>query len=184
MPAYHSVFTNNYSQKACEFPLCEFKSNKKPNMDVKFLKSIDNTFDIIDEAIIYFRGNVLFKSYAINNDTDKVIIYLTVFISKCLETVYNNQTNLKKAKEMLVSLVSEAEFSTTNKTHFLNNILTINNSQVPDLQKYLKSIRQETVNRLITLWLEGEDSNVHLKHWFSYSKKKFLGYEMPIVRKY
>ena len=43
--------------------------------------------DVIDEAITQFRANILFKNYNIKGSADKVIIYLTVFIQKCLETI-------------------------------------------------------------------------------------------------
>ena len=105
-------------------------------------------------------------------------------MSKCLETAYNNQSNPKKAKEMLNSLILEAEWTSTNKTHFLNTILTINPNETVDLQKYLKSLRTEMVTRLNYLWFDAEGASLDLKFWFSYNKKKFLGYEMPLVKKY
>ena len=43
--------------------------------------------DIIDEAIMQFRANVLFKNYDVRGPADKTLIYLTVFIQKLLETV-------------------------------------------------------------------------------------------------
>jgi actin related protein 2/3 complex subunit 3 len=43
--------------------------------------------DIIDEAINQFRANILFKYYDVKGPADKVIIYLTVFIQKCLEII-------------------------------------------------------------------------------------------------
>ena len=43
--------------------------------------------DVIDEAIMYFRANVLFKNYKINTSADKLIVFLSVFIQKCIETI-------------------------------------------------------------------------------------------------
>ena len=45
------------------------------------------TEDIVDEAIQQFRANILFKSYDIRGNADKVLVYLTVFIQKCLEVI-------------------------------------------------------------------------------------------------
>ena len=45
------------------------------------------TDDVIDEAISQFRANIFFKNYEVRGPADKVIIYLTVFISKCLEVI-------------------------------------------------------------------------------------------------
>ena len=38
--------------------------------------------DIIDEALTYFRANVLFKSFEPKGGADMLIIYLTLFIHK------------------------------------------------------------------------------------------------------
>jgi actin related protein 2/3 complex, subunit 3 len=40
--------------------------------------------DIIDEAIMFFRANCFFKNYEIEGSADKVIVFLTVFIQRCL----------------------------------------------------------------------------------------------------
>ena len=49
----------------------------------------DNTdtgsHDIVDEAIHLFRANILFKNYKVQGGGDKIVIYLTCFIQKCLE---------------------------------------------------------------------------------------------------
>ena len=43
--------------------------------------------DVIDEAISQFRANIFFKNYEVRGPADKVIIYLTVYIQKCLEVI-------------------------------------------------------------------------------------------------
>ena len=43
--------------------------------------------DVIDEAIAQFRANIFFKNYEVRGPADKVIIYLTVFIQRCLEVI-------------------------------------------------------------------------------------------------
>jgi hypothetical protein len=43
--------------------------------------------DIIDEAITYFRVNVLFKNFEIRGPGDKVLVYLFVLISHFFKTV-------------------------------------------------------------------------------------------------
>ena len=48
---------------------------------------MDDSDDIIDEALNFFRANILFKFYDIRGPGDRVIVYLTVFIQKCLETI-------------------------------------------------------------------------------------------------
>ena len=40
----------------------------------------DEHQDIVDEAIAYFRANVLFKSFEVKGSADRVLAYLTLFI--------------------------------------------------------------------------------------------------------
>lgn len=43
--------------------------------------------DIIDEAICYFRVNVLFKNFEIKGPGDKVLVYLFVLLSHIFKTL-------------------------------------------------------------------------------------------------
>jgi hypothetical protein len=43
--------------------------------------------DIVDEAITYFRANVLFKNYEFLGDADKLLMYLTLCITQALVKV-------------------------------------------------------------------------------------------------
>lgn len=40
---------------------------------------------MVDEALYYFRANVLFRSFEVNGDADRVLAYLTLFISQVRE---------------------------------------------------------------------------------------------------
>lgn len=184
MPSYHTVFTETTYNKACDFALVPFKQSKEPNLDYKLIKSKDSKIDIIDECLTYFRANILFKNFSIKSDADKIIVYLTVFISKCLSTISDTYQDPKKSKELLQNLITECEWSPTLKTHFLNTILIINQNEVIDLSKYLKSLREETVYRLYYLLFQAPGSNLDLKFWIGYSRKLFLGYEMPQTKRF
>lgn len=41
--------------------------------------------DIIDEAIFYFRPNVFFQQYDIQSNSDRILVYLTLYIIECLK---------------------------------------------------------------------------------------------------
>ena len=108
MPSYHSVFNKkDVSEKFCGIPAFEFKEKKTPTLDATKLKVDINQIelDIIDEAIIYFRANVLFKNFNIDGDADKLLVYITVFIQKCLET----QTILRN-KKLMKSILNQVFF--------------------------------------------------------------------------
>lgn len=40
--------------------------------------------DIIDEVIMYFRANVLFRNFEVKGGADKTLIYLTLHVVQCL----------------------------------------------------------------------------------------------------
>jgi len=183
MPSYHSVFNDiNYST-SCGIPLIEFKSNKLPDMDSAKLKlslsEID--LDIIDEGLIYFRANVLFKNFPIKGDADKLLVYITVFIQKCLEAADNQEQ--EKAKVLMKNLIDECEWTPNYKSHFLNNLLNIKNNEVNDLQSYLRAVRKEIVLRLQYILYDSDCKTLDLKFWLGFSKKRFMGYDMPTIKK-
>lgn len=70
---------------ACGIPLLPIKTTIAG--PAASLPSSHKDNDIIDEAIMYFRANVFFKNYEINTSADKLIVFLSVFIQKCIETI-------------------------------------------------------------------------------------------------
>ena len=40
---------------------------------------------MIDEALTYFKANVFFRTYEIRSEADRVLIYLTHYITDCLK---------------------------------------------------------------------------------------------------
>ena len=110
MPSYHSVFNKIETQKFCGIPALDFKKDKTPSLDPTKLSTAikDNQLDIIDEALIYFRINVLFKNFNIEGDADKLLVYITVFIQKCLEK--GNDQDVKKAKDNINKLINACEW--------------------------------------------------------------------------
>jgi len=183
MPSYNSVFNSQSYSTICGMPYISFKQNKIPDLSYEKLKLplSDLDLDIIDEALIYFRANVLFRNFPIKGDADKLLVYITVFITKCLE-VANNQ-EIEKAKSLMKNLVDECEWSPFLKSHFLNNLLTIKANETNELQTYLKSVRKEVSMRLMFILFDSDYKTLDLKYWLGFAKKKFMGYDMPTVRK-
>ena len=178
MPSYHSVFNAKEDvQKYCGIPALEFKEKKTPTLDATKLKvKLDQIeLDIIDEAIIYFRANVLFKNFTIDGDADKLLVYITVFIQKCLEKA--NVPDAAKAKENMKKLVDTCEYVPKTE-NFFNILVTLKQNELGNLQKYLKSVRKETVERLIYLLFDDAKTKMDYKYWVGLGKKKFMGYDM------
>ena len=47
--------------------------------------SIAGEDDIVDEVLGYFKANVLFKHFEVKGAADRVLIYLTLYITQCLQ---------------------------------------------------------------------------------------------------
>lgn len=184
MPSYHSKFNGLETPKAWGIPIMDFKTDKTPTLDYTKLTVPINEMelDIIDEGIIYFRANVLFKNFSIDGDADKLLVYITVFIQKCLEKANNSDPNV--AKTNIKALIDGCEYIPKTENFF--NILTTQNQNAQELvqlQKYLKSIRKEVVQRLIHLLFDDPKTSMDLPFWLGLGKKKFMGYDMQILKK-
>ena len=148
----------------------------------KITDSPDGSFDIIDEAILYFRANVFFKNFAIEGDADKVLVYLTVFIQKILER--GNVPDEKKSREIIKGLVEKCEYVKKSE-NFFNLLVTDdhNASSMTNLQNYLRELRAETVDRMINILFDNPITKMDRKFWMQLGKKKFMNYDMPVASK-
>lgn len=54
-------------------------------MQTGTFSSTAGDMDIVDEAIAFFRANVLFRNFEITGPADKLLVYLTLYISSCLQ---------------------------------------------------------------------------------------------------
>ena len=144
MPSYHSVFNKaDIKQKYCGIPVFEFKEKKTPTLDSTKLK-VDLKqieLDIIDEAIIYFRANVLFKNFNIEGDADKLLVYITVFIQKCLDKA--SDPNQQKAKENMKKLVEQCEYVPRTENFF--NVLEW---EEKDIGNKLFRVSESLINKI------------------------------------
>ena len=113
---YHSNFNEEGKYPtACGLAILPIKTKTQGNNESVFFnlhlgpatKSDTEAEDVIDEAIAQFRANVFFKNYEVRGPADKVIIYLTVYIQKCLEVIAKNPVEAE-AKKSLMALMAEA----------------------------------------------------------------------------
>lgn len=57
--------------------------------------------DIIDEAINYFRANVLFRKFEVKSAADKLLIYLTLYINMALKRMEGCKTEADGIKAII-----------------------------------------------------------------------------------
>ncbi|KAG5594062.1 hypothetical protein H5410_035294, partial [Solanum commersonii] len=83
--------------KACGCPLLPLKSHIRGPAPV----SEQDTTDIVDEAITFFRANVFFKNFDIKSSSDKLLIYLTLYINIALKRLEGCRTLAEGTKAII-----------------------------------------------------------------------------------
>ncbi|CAH0384453.1 unnamed protein product [Bemisia tabaci] len=166
MPAYHSTFTesNNSVGNLALLPLRTQHRGPAPTTADK---------DIIDEAIYFFKANVFFRTYEIKSDADRVLIYITLYITECLKRLQKCASKNQGMNEMYSLAISP--FSIPGETGFpLNSVYAKPSSPSEGdlMRQYLQQIRHETGVRICEK-VFGED-NKPSKWWLCFSKKKFM----------
>ena len=82
--SYHSEFNSDNVNTLCGIAFLPLKTTC--NGPAEVLPPSD-TDDIIDETLGYFRAQMFFKNFEVKGPADKTMIYITVFIQKCLEVI-------------------------------------------------------------------------------------------------
>ncbi len=73
--------------------------------------------DIIDEAIETFKANVMFRNFEIKGSGDRVLCYLTLYVTHCLNAL-TKATNKNDAQKKLQTLALE-NFSIPGDSNFV-----------------------------------------------------------------
>jgi len=136
--------------------------------------------DIVNETLIFFRANILFKSYQVHGSADRTLLYLTMYITKCLQIISKCKSR-KEAESKLYNVANES-FAIPGDSRFpLGGFMTApkNSKESTDFRAYMSQARVEIGHRLIArCYLEG-DGGEQNKWWLCFSKRKFLGKTMP-----
>lgn len=62
--------------------------------------------DIIDEALYYFKANVFFRTYEIKSEADRLLIYITLYVTECLKRLQRCPTKQQAMNEMYSLAIS------------------------------------------------------------------------------
>ncbi|XP_058804835.1 actin-related protein 2/3 complex subunit 3-like isoform X2 [Phymastichus coffea] len=129
--------------------------------------------DIIDEALYFFKANVFFRTYEIKSEADRVLIYITLYITECLKKL-QKCINQNQAQNEMYSLAI-SKFDIPGDSGFpLNSVYAkpSNSNEAESMRQYLLQIRQETGSRLVEK-VYGTDGKPS-KWWLCFAKKKFM----------
>jgi actin related protein 2/3 complex subunit 3 len=172
MPVYHSSFNNVQAQTVCGASVLPIKTAFKGPAN----PCPADQMDIIDEAIDFFRANVLFRQYDPQGPADRVLCYLTIYISECLRTLAKYSKDKTEAKKQMTMFGLNTNFPAPGEGNFgLGGFFTAPKARTDtDLfRAYFAQLRQETAKRMLEKVFEG-DSPAANKYWIAFSKKKFM----------
>merc|ERR1712232_68772 len=175
MPAYHSGWNQAQGLRiACGMSILPIRTNYKGPAP----KHNDNSKpDIIDEALDFFKANVLFRNYEVRGPADRVLVYLTLYISKCLQKIGRNSKGGAE-KEMYQLAISN--FAVPGDRNFaLQGFVQNpkNRAEADQVRQYLQQLRQELGNRLVAR-IYAQNENVPSKWWMCFAKRKFLNKQL------
>lgn len=107
MPSYHSKLVSNES--IGNMALLSFRTKFRGPVhqyNNQMNDSNSTEMDIIDESLFYFKPNVFFKTYEIQSNSDRVLIYLTLYITECLKRLQRLNTKEQALAEMYSLAIS------------------------------------------------------------------------------
>eukprot|EP01138_Halocafeteria_seosinensis_P002368 gb/GECG01002425.1/.p1 GENE.gb/GECG01002425.1/~~gb/GECG01002425.1/.p1 ORF type:complete len:183 (+),score=21.84 gb/GECG01002425.1/:1-549(+) len=137
----------------------------------------EEELDIVDEAIDYFRANVLFNKFEIEAAADRTLVYLMMFVQLCLKTVQGAKTK-SEASRQLEALAQKQQFPIPGDPGWpLGRMFaTPEGSEKETIRSYFKQMREVITKRLPDRLFFSEDEPN--KFWMGFAKKKFVGKEL------
>mmetsp|Transcript_70625 Transcript_70625/g.139985 ORF Transcript_70625/g.139985 Transcript_70625/m.139985 type:complete len:175 (-) Transcript_70625:283-807(-) len=170
MPVYHSALNDdsNY-QLVCGCSMLPIKTTTRGPAPL----ATEDAEDIIDEVLGYFKANVLFKHFEVKGGADRVLIYLTLYITQCLQRLEKCPSPTDGLKAL--TAMAHESFKIPGDPGFaLGSFFPApSNMQEAELcRTYLKQVREEMGRRLVSKVYneEGQPS----KFWLVFAKRKFM----------
>ena len=128
--------------------------------------------DIIDEVLGFFKANVLFKHFEVKGSADRVLIYLTLYITQCLQKL-EKCPNATEGLKALTAMAHESFRIPGDAGFALGNFFPAPASgQEGELcRSYLKQLREEMGRRVVAkVYADGPPS----KFWLVVARRKFM----------
>ena len=130
--------------------------------------------DIIDEAIMSFRSNVLHTTFKQPGPADLTLCYLTIYIGELLRFLKTSPT-LVEAKKRVVQMSHDNNFAIPGEDGFcLPGFWKKPESrrEADQVRSYLRQMREELATRIMSrLYREGKKN----KWWLQFAKRSFMG---------
>ncbi|KAJ1662828.1 subunit of the Arp2/3 complex [Coemansia sp. RSA 1813] len=175
MPAYHSALAHPDARVINGLPLVPFVTKIRGPAPYA---APDLTYDAITEALELFRPNSFFKNFEIKGPNDRLLIYIILFISQCLNKLRAN-TSQSEATKTLHSLAVTNVVIPADPSFPLQSMYpqVVDRMEADQLRQYLQQLRQEIAQRLVVTVYEG-GSQFPSKWWLCFQKRHFMGKSM------
>lgn len=139
-------------------------------------------YDIVDEAIYYFKSNMMHKTFEVKGPGDRLILYLTLYIQQCLKRLIADGKKATKtqARQTLLALAIERSKTPIDSTYPFNafhpEAKKCTDDEVELWREYAKQLRLEVGVRLIQrIFVFPEEDGTANKWWVVFGNQKFLG---------
>lgn len=183
MPGYHSVYNDSKDVYLLgNMALLPFTTQFGGPAQQYGSLSPDTKQDIIDECLLYYRANCLFKNFDIQGPADRLLLYGELFIGDCLAKIAAQQSRAvdsKSANSMLQQFALDCNTIPGSTNFPLNAIYQIpENRQDQELMKqYLAQFRQELAHRLLSnhLYPVNSQTKTASKWWLGFHRRRFMG---------
>jgi len=132
--------------------------------------------DLLDEALQYFKPHMLFRTYKIKGNADRLTLYLTSFIHTCLKRLVG--VTKDKAKGVLTLLAQESPIAPCESTYPFHQFFPAPTSpaEVEQWKEYAKQLRLEMVVRVAEKAYQfPEADGTPNKFWLIFAKQGLLG---------
>lgn len=172
--AYHSPLTCDRDFGSCNMAWMPLKNPKGIKSAAPQLN--DEERDIIDDVIFYFRPNVFYASYDIDNNVDRTYVYGTLYLAECLKKLARCKTKKDGQKELFNLAVQNVSREMPGDPTFPLKVYFTepnNSKDKADLVAYLTQFRQEIGHRIVDLVFEN-DTDGPSKWWMMFNKFKFI----------
>jgi len=168
---YHSSFVDGQDYRYVgNLPILPLKTKYKGPAP----QCAPDQTDIVDEAISLFKANILFRNFEVKGGGDRLLIYLTLYISKCLLKFAEKKPNKGDAEKLLYQTAIENFSLPGDKDFPLGGLVTPpkDRAETDLLRQYFLQLRQEIGLRLVgVVYTEPSKPS---KWWMCFSKRKFL----------
>eukprot|EP00758_Cryptobia_borreli_P003314 Tbor_TRINITY_DN3680_c0_g1::TRINITY_DN3680_c0_g1_i1::g.215::m.215/K05756/ARPC3; actin related protein 2/3 complex, subunit 3 len=189
MSSYHSIWNGYEEETLLGCGVYKIKQTHKASMvgpapsmslvDVDEEGNQTEAEDILDEALYYFKSNVLFKTFKMKGDADRLILFLTHYLHTLLKKIV--RMDIKAAKAVVLQLQTEYSVLPTDASFpfavffSLDKEGPVTTDEKERFTEYSKQIRYEIGMRMIDkVYQFPEADGTGSKHWMLFTRHHLL----------